>query len=135
MREAIEQCDSPDPKKFDLAIFLAHFTGKSTITRLAGKVYECVAFSILHHLLQDVRLRVSLKFDSINRNHDAVPAKFLRDLLGATEHGPPDPFKGELYRAGVANAADRGIDIFSNFGPIVQVKHQHLTASLALTQA
>lgn len=31
-----------------------------------------------------------------------------------------------LYRAGVTNAADKGIDVWTNFGPIVQVKHLSL---------
>jgi type II restriction enzyme len=37
-----------------------------------------------------------------------------------------------LNRVGVANAADRGIDIISNFGPIIQVKHVDLTEELVI---
>jgi type II restriction enzyme len=35
-----------------------------------------------------------------------------------------------VYRAGVTNAADRGLDMWTNFGPAVQVKHRPLTAAL-----
>ncbi len=35
-----------------------------------------------------------------------------------------------LYRAGVANAADTGLDIWANFGPAIQVKHITLTPEL-----
>jgi hypothetical protein len=37
----------------------------------------------------------------------------------------------KIYRAGVANAADRGLDMWANFGPAVQVKHLRLDAELA----
>lgn len=37
----------------------------------------------------------------------------------------------KLYRSGVTNAANRGIDIWANFGPIVQVKHLTFTDDLA----
>jgi type II restriction enzyme len=36
-----------------------------------------------------------------------------------------------LYRAGATNAADRGLDMWANFGPVVQVKHLTLTDELA----
>ena len=36
-----------------------------------------------------------------------------------------------IYRGGVANAADRGLDMWTNFGPAVQVKHLRLDAELA----
>ena len=36
-----------------------------------------------------------------------------------------------LYRAGVANASDQGLDIISNFGPAIQVKHLSLNQELA----
>ena len=35
-----------------------------------------------------------------------------------------------LYRVGVTNAADSGLDMWTNFGPAIQVKHLTLTAEL-----
>lgn len=35
-----------------------------------------------------------------------------------------------LYHAGVANASDKGLDIWTNFGLAVQVKHLTLTAKI-----
>jgi type II restriction enzyme len=37
----------------------------------------------------------------------------------------------KLYRAGATNAADRGSDMWANFGPVLQVKHLTLTDELA----
>lgn len=36
-----------------------------------------------------------------------------------------------VYRVGVTNAADRGLDMYSNWGPAIQVKHLSLDVSLA----
>ena len=36
-----------------------------------------------------------------------------------------------VYRVGVANAADRGLDMYSNWGPAIQIKHLALSTELA----
>lgn len=37
----------------------------------------------------------------------------------------------KIYRAGVTNAADRGLDIWANFGVAIQIKHLSLTLPMA----
>ncbi len=37
----------------------------------------------------------------------------------------------KVYRVGVTNAADRGLDMYSNWGPAIQIKHLSLDAELA----
>ena len=37
----------------------------------------------------------------------------------------------KVYRVGVTNAADRGLDMYSNWGPAIQIKHLSLDVSLA----
>ena len=34
-----------------------------------------------------------------------------------------------IYRVGVTNAADRGLDMWANFGPAIQVKHLTLDSN------
>ncbi len=36
-----------------------------------------------------------------------------------------------VYRVGVTNAADRGLDMYSNWGPAIQIKHLSLDVSIA----
>lgn len=36
-----------------------------------------------------------------------------------------------VYRVGVTNAADRGLDMYSNWGPAIQIKHLSLDVELA----
>ncbi|AUT02312.1 hypothetical protein CLI64_19015 [Nostoc sp. CENA543] len=42
-------------------------------------------------------------------------------------------FPAHIYRVGVTNAADRGLDMWANFGPAIQVKHLTLDSKLAQT--
>jgi len=37
----------------------------------------------------------------------------------------------KVYRVGVTNAADRGLDMYSNWGPAIQVKHLSLDEEVA----
>lgn len=37
----------------------------------------------------------------------------------------------KVYRVGVTNAADRGLDMYSNWGPAIQIKHLSLDTTLA----
>jgi HaeII restriction endonuclease len=52
-------------------------------------------------------------------------------LTGIREPGACVSLTAALYRVGVTNAADRGLDMWSNFGTAVQVKHLTLDAELA----
>ena len=47
-------------------------------------------------------------------------------VLGIDAHSPRLSFPAALYRVGVTNAADRGVDMWANFGPAIQVKHLSL---------
>jgi type II restriction enzyme len=57
--------------------------------------------------------------------------EFARLLLGIDVQNPRVSRPARLYRAGATNAADRGLDIWANFGPAIQVKHLTLTEDLA----
>ncbi|HID62126.1 MAG TPA: HaeII family restriction endonuclease [Anaerolineae bacterium] len=51
-------------------------------------------------------------------------------VLGIDCEHPSITVPANLYRAGVTNAADRGLDMWANFGPAIQVKHLNLTEDL-----
>ena len=52
-------------------------------------------------------------------------------MLNIDARNPATSLPAKLYRAGVTNAADNGLDIWGNFGPVIQVKHLTLTEELA----
>ena len=54
-------------------------------------------------------------------------------MLGVTETQLEREELAHIFRVGVTNAADRGLDMWANFGPAVQVKHLTLNEDLATT--
>lgn len=92
------------------------------------KIYEIIVYALLDSLLN--YLNVTIQIDM--NNQDKV---LLKDFQKLNEKIFKTTFLNESYyrgvatihRLGVANAADAGLDIWSNFGPVFQVKHIDLT--------
>ena len=58
-------------------------------------------------------------------------ADLTRVLLGLDTNCLAWEQPAHIYRAGVTNAADRGLDMWANFGPAIQVKHLTLSEKQA----
>lgn len=56
-----------------------------------------------------------------------------RVLLGLDTDEDSWKLPAHVYRVGVTNAADRGLEYVVNFGPAIQVKHLTLDGKLAQT--
>lgn len=56
---------------------------------------------------------------------------FSRMVIGLSADTPEITVKARINRVGVTNAADRGLDMWSNFGMAIQVKHLSLSEELA----
>ena len=83
--------------------------------------------SLVEALNAEVRLSVSEeKVELVKEFED-----FTGRVLGISARQLSVSAPAKLYRAGVTNAADRGLDMWCNFGPAVQVKHLTLTEDLA----
>lgn len=77
-----------------------------------------------------LKIEVTLKIG--NRDQEVLGAfqDFLESVVGINE-SKQISIPAKLYRVGATNAADRGLDMWCNFGPAVQVKHLTLTEELA----
>jgi type II restriction enzyme len=61
----------------------------------------------------------SIKQDLLNEFSDLAKA-----LLGLDKNQNKRVFKAHIYRVGVTNAADSGLDMWANFGIAIQIKHR-----------
>jgi type II restriction enzyme len=118
-------------KDFSLEQFLSEFRHEPGLRRSIDKAYEIVVYALFNALVK--RLHVSVRITVDRPADDVFKAfeDFTRILLGIDTDHPERLITAQLYRAGVANAADRGVDIWANFGPVVQVKHLTLTEEIA----
>lgn len=71
-------------------------------------------------------MQVSLTVENPDANLLNDFKMFVKYVLGVDEFQSTIVRPAKIYRAGIANAADRGLDMWANFGAIVQVKHLRL---------
>lgn len=119
------------PGTFEVRLFIQGFRRDPGLKRSIDKAYEIAVYalfdSIVTHLEATVTLKVSSERLEILRDFE----DFTGILLGVTSKNPEFTTPARLYRAGVTNAADRGLDMWANFGPAIQVKHLSLTEKIA----
>jgi len=116
---------------FNLTEFLSAFEYERGIRRSIDKAYEIVVYALFNTLVRHLRIKVTLAANLAQIDLLRAFEDFTRLLLGIDSQSPTVSLDARLYRAGATNAADRGLDIWANFGPVVQVKHLSLTYELA----
>ena len=116
--------------KFSLESFLNYFEQRPGLKRSVDKAYEIVVYALFSTLVEELRATVSLTLKNPDPEILKDFALFAEYVLGISQNNTVIERPARIYRGGVANAADRGVDIWTNFGPAVQVKHLRLAAEL-----
>ncbi len=119
------------PKNFSLQKFLDFFEYRPGLKRSVDKAYEIVVYALFSTLVDELNVKVSLTIENPDPDILADFALFAKYVLGINQQETNVVKSARIYRSGVANAADRGLDMWTNFGPAVQVKHLRLDADLA----
>lgn len=92
------------------------------LKKSVDKLFELTIYSILKIFLESVPYALVIKkgkpqfFDERNE-------RFYETLLGIQSSEEESIIVPSISRAGVANACDKGIDMWCNFGPAIQLKH------------
>ena len=123
--------DEATTKDFNLNAFLLEFVRDKGIKRSIDKAFEIVVYSLFNTLVRHLKVNITVSAQPTNNELLREFEEFTRLLLGIDVQHPTISLAAKLYRAGATNAADRGLDIWGNFGPVVQVKHLTLTEELA----
>lgn len=119
------------PKDFKLENLLELFIKESGIRRSIDKAYEIVVYSLFETVILALETKVKV---SISENSKPILQDFsdlAKVLLGVDENNLSWEQSAHIFRVGVTNAADRGLDMWANFGVAVQVKHLTLNEKLA----
>ena len=116
-----------DSNSFALRNFIDSFTRDPGLSRSIDKIFEIVVYALFSTLLEVLEVKVGMRIDNIN---DAILSEFsdfTEKVLGLSEDTPEIYQTAKVYRVGVTNAADRGLDMWANFGVAIQIKHISLT--------
>jgi len=131
MATALDYCKNTPYKDFFVKQFIDSFWSEPGLKRSLDKVYEIVVYALFHALIKvfDLTVEISIK-------EDAQPIlkefeDFSRKVMCMDFSSPQHMEKANVFRVGVTNAADRGLDMYSNWGPAIQIKHLTLDVELA----
>lgn len=131
MSTGIDYCSKHDKLSFKLDEFLSLFWNEPGLRRSIDKIYEIVVYSLFSALVEvlEVSVEVSLnhaKTDILKEFED-----FAKRVIQLSTKQTSLKLKARINRVGVTNAADRGLDMWANFGLAIQIKHLSLTEELA----
>ncbi len=129
--EAFTYVDKSTTETFDLNKFLSLFSEKPGLKRSVDKAYEITVYALFSTIVRALQVEVSLSIKNADKSILSDFDKFVQVVLGLSKSKKQVTIPAKLFRVGVTNAADRGLDMWANFGPAVQVKHISLSEELA----
>ena len=131
MSSGLDYCTTHNKSNFQLSEFLLLFWQEAGLRRSIDKLYEIVVYALFSAVVSELELTVEV---SMNPNKQPILREF-EDFAKRVINLEPDvtSFKttAKLFRVGVTNAADRGLDMWANFGLAIQIKHLSLSEELA----
>jgi len=78
-----------------------------------------------------MKLKVDVSVDASSIDILKEFSDFARMVMSIDMQNMVASQDARVYRLGVTNAADRGLDMYSNWGPAIQIKHLSLNVELA----
>lgn len=124
-------CASHNRNSFQLKQFLDLFWNEPGLRRSIDKVYEIVVYSLFSTLVHCLGVRVVVEPMPDKAYLLREFSDFAERVIGLSPEKPRLELNADIYRVGVTNAADRGLDMWANYGMAIQVKHLSLTEELA----
>lgn len=131
MSTGLDYCVIHDKSNFKLDEFLALFWHEAGLRRSIDKVYEIIVYSLFSALVEALEVSVEVKMNPEKIDILEEFADFSKSVMQLTPEQTTIKLKARINRVGVTNAADRGLDMWANFGLAIQIKHLSLTEELA----
>jgi type II restriction enzyme len=131
MLSALSYCQSSDRTSFQLEQFLDIFWKEPGLKRSIDKIYEIVVYSLFEVLVEELDISVEVFIGSQKNALLKEFEDFAKKVLCLDSTKPSHKVPARFNRVGVTNAADRGLDMWANYGPAVQIKHLSLDEDLA----
>lgn len=128
---ALAQCLHATRQTFDVKRFLDGFWTEVGLKRSIDKVYEIVVYALFATLIDALEMKVEVAIDPQSSEIVKEFEDFTRSVMGVDFSTPVVQKDAKVYRVGVTNAADRGLDMYANWGPAIQIKHLSLDVELA----
>lgn len=131
LSDALLYCYDAAKETFNVKQLIDSFWNEPGLKRSLDKIYEIIVFALFSTLVKALNIKVEVfvddkHFDILSEFEDFSQKVMCLDFSNNTHLQD-----ARVYRVGVTNAADRGLDMYSNWGPAIQIKHLSLDVSLA----
>jgi len=133
LQSILSYCESSTPDTFDVQNVIDSFWMEPGLKRSLDKVYEIIVYSLFITIIEALELKVSLEINPDKKDLLTEFQDFTLKVMQLDLSHPICQQNAKVFRVGVTNAADRGLDMYSNWGPAIQIKHLTLDEELAST--
>ena len=131
LARALDVLNNATKETFNVKEFIDSFWNEAGLKRSLDKVYEVVVYSLFSTLVEALDLQIEVSVDSSKLDVLTEFSDFANKVMCLDVTIPKARTEAQVYRVGVTNAADRGLDMYSNWGPAIQIKHLSLDEELA----
>lgn len=131
LEKALNICLEAKKENFSIRNFIDSFWKQPGLKRSLDKVYEITVYSLFSTLIKTLDLQVEITIDNNKIDILLEFEDFTKKVMCLDFSHPSYIQKANVFRVGVTNAADRGLDMYSNWGPAIQIKHLTLDIELA----
>lgn len=131
LNKILSYCKTSTTENFDVKYLLDTFLREKGLSRSMDKVYEVIVYALFSTLVETMGMQVEISVDMDKLGILSDFMDFAKMIMGIDVNVRKSKQKARIYRVGVANAADRGLDMYSNWGPAIQIKHLTLDAQKA----
>ncbi len=131
LSNALSYCLDASVETFEVKKFIDSFWNEPGLKRSLDKIYEIIVYALFSTLVEAMNLEVevTVKEDACHLLEEFED--FTQKVMSLNSSAPQHIQEARVYRVGVTNAADRGLDMYSNWGPAIQIKHLSLDVTLA----
>ncbi len=128
---ADQYINSSTSASFSLKELITLFKATPGLRRSVDKIYEILVYALFATIVRALKAQVVLEIKNKDKKILEDFKVFIKMVLGIDNKRTKLILPALLYRVGITNAADRGLDILANFGLAIQVKHLTLTTEMA----
>ena len=111
------------PQNFYIEELLNLFRKQSGLKRSIDKCYEIITYSLFETIINSLETEITVKISESKIKLLSEFEDLTKVLLNIDTQQTQWTEIAHVYRVGVTNAADRGLDMWGNFGLAIQVKH------------
>lgn len=128
---ALDYTNTHDKLTFQFSEFIDAFWQEAGLRRSIDKVYEIVVYALFSAIIEASELKIKVSYDPSKNLILKEFQDFAEKVIQLDSEKTSFETDAKIYRVGVTNASDRGLDMWANFGLVIQIKHLSLNEELA----